>query len=388
VTAIAEPDLADNPETDPHPADDGDPSRYLPACGAENEFFTFSPLELADFMGLIPLGNLAPPAHTFPTDHMYFHINRVNRSQWELGTVRVPVVSPGHIWILEITVSEVLTADPAVTDYSIRFAPCRELRAFFIHMTSLSDDLLQNVGADFDRCEEYETGGDRYRMCTARGLNIEVLPGQPIGTAGGTMYSNALDLGVYDLRLNPLPFANSRRWSELSLHVACPLDYFSIDVRAALSERLGSGDATALRTAEPRCGEVEQDEPGSAQGVWFTPGTEDTNPEDPHLALVHDNIDPSIAVFSVGLSPRSSGIASDLYYFHPEKSGATNLDFDSVTPGEIICYHGFFDRFGTAISDAIILEMVGPGTLRIEGIDTGCDDPPWSFTNRAREFER
>ena len=281
-----------------------------------------------------------------------------------------------------------LTADPPVTDYSIRFAPCRELRAFFIHMTSLSDDLLQKLGAEFDRCEEYETGGDKYRMCSARGLNIEALPGQLIGTAGGTMYSNALDLGVYDLRLNPLPFANSSRWSEFSLHVGCPLDYFSSDVRAALSERLGSDDAAALRTAEPRCGEVEQDEPGSAQGVWFTPGTEEMSLEDPHLALVHDNIDPSIAVFSVDLSLRPSGIASGLYYFQPEKSGLTNRDFHHVRPGEVICYQDFFDRFGATVSDAIILELVGPGILRIEGIDTGCDDLPWSFTNRAREFER
>ena len=69
----------------------------IPTCGQESVFFTVSPVTPSDFVSLVPLGNLAPPAHTFPTDHMYFFINLVSESDRELGTVRVPVYAPGDI---------------------------------------------------------------------------------------------------------------------------------------------------------------------------------------------------------------------------------------------------------------------------------------------------
>ena len=358
------------------------------SCGTKLDYFSYSPVALTDFMGLVPLGNLAPSGHTFPTDHMYFHINRLDIDQWELGTVSVPVVSPGNILITSVTFSEALSLDPPVSDFVVRFSPCQEIHAFFIHMASLSDRLMTEIGTNFDRCEEYSVGGGDFRNCEIRGLRIGVPAGEIIGTAGGNQYANALDLGVYDLRTPPLPYANPSRWEDRSLHIACPLDYFVADVRAALQQRLGEHDNTGLRTIEPFCGEVEQDEPGTAQGVWIAEGTVFTYPEDPHLSLVRDNIDPSISVFSVGTGIGASGLEFGLYYFTPLDTGFINRAFRDVIPGEVYCYENLTLRFDQPSGVNIILEMPTPTTLRIQRIPTPCATGPWTLTDLATNFQR
>jgi len=44
-------------------------------CGTAKAIFTRSPVALTDFFGWVPLGNMGPPAHTFPTDHQYIYVN-------------------------------------------------------------------------------------------------------------------------------------------------------------------------------------------------------------------------------------------------------------------------------------------------------------------------
>ena len=361
-------------------------SGELPPCGTDNAFFSVAPVELSDFMGLVPLGNFAPSAgHVFPTDHIYFHINRIDRSQWELGTIEVLVVSPGDVWVTEIS----STGYEGRTDYSLRFTPCEELKAFFIHVASLSEKLEQSFSPPYDECREHSTGGASYQSCS-KTINVELAAGEAIGTAGGDQFQNALDLGIYDLRTDPHPYANPDRWSEQSLHIACPLDYFTADVRDALRAKLGSHDGTTSRPAASACGEVEQDEPGTAQGVWFVPGTIYTYPEDPHLTLAHDNVDPSIGAFSVGVSMGSSGLSSGLYYFDPASSGMVNRDFKDVTAdGAIYCYETR-DWFGSGPLPFIILvQLTSPTTVRSERQDAAsCGSGPWQFSSAYTDYER
>ncbi len=362
-----------------------DSSSELPSCGTGNAFFSVSPVELSDFMDLVPLGNLAPSGHVFPTDHVYFFINRIDRSQWELGTIEVPVVSPGDVWVTEISSS----GSEGRTDYGIRFFPCDEVEAFFIHVSSLSERLEQSFSPPYDECREYSTGDANYQNCS-KTINVKLSAGELIGTAGGDQFQNALDLGIYDLRTDPHPYANPDRWGEQSLHVVCPLDYFTADVRDALRAKLDSPDGATSRTASPVCGEVEQDEPGTAQGVWFLTGTTSTYPEDPHVALAHDNFDPSTGVFSVGVSMAGSGLSSGLYYFDPASSGVVNRDFKDVTAdGASYCYETR-DRFGTEPLPFIILvQLTSPTTLRLERQDAAsCGSGPWQFSSVYTDYER
>ncbi len=164
-------------------------SGQLPPCGTDNAVFSVSPVALSDFMGLVPLGNFAPSGHVFPTDHIYFHINRVDRSQWELGTVEVPVVSPGDVWVTNIR----STGTENRTDYSVQFSPCEEIKALFIHVSSLSERLEQSFTPPYDECNEYSTGGDLYKNCS-KTVNVKLVAGEAVGTAGGDQWQNAVDL--------------------------------------------------------------------------------------------------------------------------------------------------------------------------------------------------
>jgi hypothetical protein len=385
-TATAEPTTTPEPTAtpEPTPAPEGPPS-----CGTEMAVFDRSPVALDDFMGLVPLGNMGPPGHTFPTDHIYFHINRVDVNDWYLGTVEVPVVTPGDVWVTEVVFQEALSNDPPRTDFTVHFSPCAEVQAFFIHLSGLSERILAEVGTDFDRCDEYSiTGAGDFRNCSKKGISIKVEAGEEFGKAGGNEYANALDLGVYDLRTPPLAYANPDRWPDRSLHIACPLDYFPPDVQQELRARLGAHDGSVPRTVEPICGEVEQDEPGTAQGVWMTKGTVYTYPEDPHLALVRDNLLPEWSVFSVGESTAASGLDWGMYFFMPVGSGLVNRAFIDVTPGEVYCYEGLVLKFGEPAGLTVILEMPTATTLRIERIQGGCGQGPWQFSELASEFER
>ena len=123
--------------------------------------------------------------------------------------------------------------------------------------------------------------------------------GEEIGTAGGTSNQVAFDLGMLDFREDPLQYANQKRWEGKSVNTVCPLDYFSSPAREEIFAKVG--DNRQKRTIEPICGQIDQDIAGTAQGVWFTKDTpqnfESSHPEDPHLALVHDNVDYAQPVF-------------------------------------------------------------------------------------------
>ena len=50
------------------------PTPSLAACAQGTALLTVSPIALSDIGGWVPLGNVGPPAHTFPTDHQYLYL--------------------------------------------------------------------------------------------------------------------------------------------------------------------------------------------------------------------------------------------------------------------------------------------------------------------------
>ena len=359
-----------------------------------NEFFTISPAELTDFTEITPLGNLAPSSHTFPTRHMYFHVRRPDPNDPESVPAKVPLVAPGKIWVTEIRSSTHLSEDPVYTDYSIIFSPCQELTAYFNHVSSISDKLMEAFNSSSGRCSESETGGKKYRSCD-KSMKIELSAGEIFGTAGGIEGQSAFDLGATDYRIDALAFANPARWGNDTKHAVCPLDYFSSEVKTELFSRVGDDTFYGFkaRTVEPVCGQVEQDKPGTAQGVWFVEGTKKTYPEDQHLALVHDNYDPTRGVFSVGQAMQKSGLSSNTYYFDPEEGGLVNRDFSDIKPdGKVYCFEikeRSFSPQSEVLKTVIILELTSDTAMHMEKKSgSSCGTGPWSFSSQATEFER
>ncbi|MBI2343974.1 MAG: hypothetical protein HYV02_06555 [Deltaproteobacteria bacterium] len=344
-------------------------STSLPTCTG-SPIFSVAPVAVETLSHIVPLGHLNPSGHTFPTDHLYV-----------LATEETTVFAPGDVTITSITEQNNLTA--GTTDYQIAFAPCSGVTAYYYHIDALAAALSATAGG-FTDCTSYSTGGTSFRNCTAS-PDLAVSAGEPVGTVDGTF-----DFGMHDTRMTPLTFANASRWTGSSepdnLHVACPLDYYPSDLRTTLETYLGGstgGAAEPSRTVAPLCGEIDQDIAGTAQGVWFAAGTVSTTPEDPHLALVHDNIDPAIPVISNGTSMGT--LASGAYQFTISPTGQINRDFGDITAdGSIYC----FENFGPS-NTILLLQLTSETTLRVEGESApDCGSGPWTFGSAFTEYER
>ena len=226
-------------------------------------------------------------------------------------------------------------------------------------------------------------------------MDVKARTGELLGTAGGQAGgSQALDWVTEDFRMTPLNFINNSRFigagQDYSRYVACPLDYFTTGVHDALYGLLGgtpiNGNFSTIlkRTAVPLCGTTDYDVPGTAQGNWFIGNMQKGAAfiEDPNLALIYDEINMSIGIFSVGTSMSSLGLQSGAYYFVPSSSGTVNRNFNSITPdANIYCYQTTqqtFSSYEIPRKPAILLQLVNSTHLRIGLLSTGiCGNGPW-----------
>jgi len=342
----------------------------LPHCQG-NAFLTVPPIPPAALSGIVPLGNLLPSGHTFPTDHLYLYLPVVSGPR-----PLYPLLAPGTGWITEIGSTQ--KEGQAAPDYQITFSPCAELEFDVAHVVSLEPSLASALSRP-DFCSQYSTGGGTVSQCWAY-VALPVSAGQTLGAASG------FDFGAYDSRVagpvaNPARETFSTHWR----HTVCPLDYFDDADKAAYYALLGTFNGSALRTVPPLCGTVYQDVAGTAQGLWFNPAAPDT-PEDPHLALVHDNVNPSLGVFSSGTT--IAGMVDWAYPFTPSSAGLVNRDFDQVTPdGQLYCYDTFLPGSAPGLGTGIVLvSMPNATTLKIEhqsgGASKDCSNggQPLAFT--------
>jgi hypothetical protein len=364
------------------------PSKQIAKLGLSpcegNEYFTVSPVPMDQFGGIIPLGELGPGGHNFPTEVIMFGMKRTSGGSFEDATI----YSPGDIYITKMNGSNPNSKDER-KGYGIEFAACEELRGG-MGFTSLAGRLQKEFVEPFDFCQEHtvrgsaERGDLTYTMCEKSGLMIKVEAGEMLGGIEGKA-KNTLNWGMYDLRQEPLPFANPGRWIEKILHTVCPLDYFTPELKTQLKSRLGNIYGNSPRTIEPICGEVEQDVPGTAQGAWFIEGTPVdpmvTSDQSKHLSLAHDNVDPTKPVFVIGYSQKD--IEPQKYFFESVSSGFINRDFDEVIPGQVYCYDNLSyihpDQF---FQISILLTMPDENTLHLgkNGQNT-CGTGPWDFSD-------
>ncbi len=169
-----------------------------------------------------------------------------------------------------------------------------------------------------------------------------------------------------------------------------PLDYFDAISRTKLEAKLSSADGRIKRTAAPLGGEYNYDIAGAAIGNWIKQGYSKF-PEDNNLALVKDNITPSIQVFSAGNT--LPGLTSGTYYFLPKSSGIINRNFADVkADGTIYCYTldllGFVN-FGNSIpGTSIIIKMEGNASMSAEKRNCDCSCTPYVFTTNKVSYTR
>ncbi len=337
-----------------------------------------TPTDLSMIGGIDPLGHVAPSGHTFPSDHIYFYSSTST-------AYTPPVYAPGAIHVTSIAKSEYLSATPSYTDYSVYFYGCRELKSYFFHVRTLSPSLQTRMGEIDQNCSSYSTGGATIRRCDKSG-NVTMAAGDLIGY-GAT--SGAFDFGSYDYRITPLSFISPSRHYSDRAYTVCPIDYFTEGPKASMEALLGRFDGGYRRVVAPVCGQINFDLAGTARGHWYHVGSADS-PEDPHLALIVNNVYAPQQTLSYGTSlPNAS---ANFYTFIPASSGQVNRDMAQVTAdGQIYCYESFFDPLGQSISSGptFLIQMTSTTTLQFERQSaTTCGAGPWAFTSNAANFQR
>jgi hypothetical protein len=363
----------------------------LPHCTAASPLLNMSPVDLAQVTGVVPLGNLNPPGHTFPSPHLYFYLKRTNPSDpldSSFPSVSTTLYAPGNIRIHQVRRSEYSTGPlPADhwSDYSIDYTVCRELTGYFHHVTTLSPEFETLVGPiGSGECETYSTGGVTVTQCR-KDVSLGVTSGFPLGTAGGTLRANALDVGMRDQRVT-LGFISPAKYPD-RVHTVCAADYMEPVLKAAVESKLGNFSGTVPRTVPPVCGEVMYDIAGTASGDWFAVGAS-TDQEDPHLALVPDNVNPNTLTFSGGTSVPSLGTGAFLFTPSVIPGSFVNQPFNLVTPGAVYCYGPIVSGGSQRV---IFLETTDSTHLRIAslaGPTVTCGAAPFAMPPGAGMFER
>lgn len=328
----------------------------LPECAGQT--FTISPVNFNNIYEIVPLGNLNPPDHTLPTEHIYFWLGE------EPPVSSVQIKSPGDVYLIQIQTTKYLQEGRA--DYGLTFALCKDIYGYFLHIQELALEFQTLVSEQDCRNE------GKYAYCNTQ-LNQKISAGTILGKVGG-QNTHSFDFGAYDYRVKH-EYANPSRYTSKSPNVVCPLDLYSAEIKSKLYSKV-------KRTAEPRCGTSAQDVKGTLKGTWFFGDATAEQPSDwhKHLAFVQYNFDPSQAAISVGGIFMESGY----WTFTPTHTGLINREFSEVaSDGNIYCYSGgLLHGQGESMPGKIILQLVSATEIKIEQQSGGCSSN-FAFKNPA-----
>lgn len=266
------------------------PARVLAACGSE-PLFTTALLDPNKLVTITPLGNISPPGHVTPTNHLYLNVKDGNEIRPELAT---PVYAPADLLITAIHRDlDARGGAESTNDYRIDAGVCKGVTIVLDHLNNLTPELTEVFEANKDDCDTHTVNSYQTITYCHASMRQKIAAGTQLGLAGGAA-ATGLDLGVYDRRKPKLKFANQSRYGSDEPYTVCGLDEFSEPLKSQLSSKLGR--QSTRRTIEPRCGQIDQDVMGTAQGNWWT--LDAGNSRGPEgwansLSLIHDNVDPT-----------------------------------------------------------------------------------------------
>ncbi len=299
--------------------------------------FRASPLDEADIRFIVPLGNLNPPGHTFPSDHIYFY-NRVPPAP---PGAPAPIYAPG-----DGTVQFVLTSG-AESQVGVRTG------SFIYYLDHIVLDPAVRPG-------------------------VALAAGQRIGETGSTAYG--IDLGVINEQKSVF-FVNPLRYPSTTVHGDAPLPYFDEPLRSRLYGRV-------QRLGSDLDGRFDFDVTGRLAGNWFhesLPVSDSASPSSwsRHLSFVFDNYDPSrVRVAIGGTLPLVGAFAVPAGVPDPREVTPTSgrVVYRLLMPG------GPGDAPGPQ-RGILAVEMLDATTLQVEVLPDGAATD-LSFTTAARRYVR
>lgn len=363
----------------------GSDDSALPVCSEQGTAY-FDRLPIAEqHIGRVhPMGELDPPGDAIPNSQSGFSYADAEQD--------IAIVSPGDVWVTVIESTEWLESPTrqGLTDYSLVIQPCRDIKVNLHHILELEPALLETLNSAEPSCDEYAGVDETVRSCTVFGLEIPLASGQAIGRAGRGV-TLGLDFDPGDQRVENY-VASPDRYPKPHFDAICMHSLFVSD----LAEYLYSvtGFMGEVRTAEPRCGTVEVDQPGTAAGVWVRADQADASLRDDisviehFLTLAPHFIHPDV---SQSISPGMTELGARLWEVPTGGTGRVAVPFDQIAAnGDIHCYEAMGDvpaSFLIALdaSDQLSVEMIE----HVAGESPCAGDPSaWQLSPAALTFVR
>jgi hypothetical protein len=349
-----------------------------PACPADLTGILTAPLmDPEHIAALTPLGNLNPPGHTSPVDHIYFATTE---------TGHIPLKAPADAWITRVVVQSVRDAagNYSPDGFTITYTICQGVQLDLASHADVSDGLKSELArltgqcAFHDRKPGHTDYGDS--QCIYQ-LNYPVKAGDELGWVQTVPTDHGMDLPfeVWASNYNhttrdDVNWDYYTSYDSFYPYAVCLFDLYSGDLRTSYyakfgmygqKDKKGGPWLFTPRTIEPRCGQITQDLFGALQGMWFAgPADGKTNYEfqGKGLAFVHNNIDPSKAEISVGgfITP-----AAGISMFAPKHSGTVDREPSEVkADGQIYCYNT--NGAASTLGGKILAQVVDDHHITVE----------------------
>ncbi|MFQ6129323.1 MAG: hypothetical protein ACE5OT_00735 [Candidatus Hadarchaeaceae archaeon] len=329
-----------------------------PGLGEGPVTFTYVPLNEGDYTEIVPLGNLNPPGHTFPTDHIYFYFT----DPWAYPPpYQVKAPADGIITAIsyyQYDWPEGSGHSGKFNDYGVTITHTNTFKSKLGHISELENWVLEQAGT-------LELGWNLVE------IPIPVNAGDIVGKTGGRPgYLFAFDMWALNENVT-LNFIHPEKYGDAA-HAVSPLDYFEDNLKASLYEKVS-------RTAEPRGGKIDFDQMGKLVGNWFLENITDPLREwEKHLAFVYDRDDPSQIRVSVG---GTLPISVSVY----EVEG-NSPDPAQVSPENGIVTYRLNEVRGGASTATILVQVIDDEKIKVEGFKGHLSNP--TFTLNAKYYTR
>ncbi len=285
---------------------------------------------------ILPLGNLNPPGHTLPTDHIYFYVG-FTRPQ----NRGVPVVAPG-----EGTVQGIFRN---ASDAKL-FVRVNGTFAYYVDHVVLDADIREG---------------------------IRLTAGQRLGTSG--LNSFGVDLGVTNASRSP-HLHYTRAVFRRHINADAPLKYYDEPLRGQLY-------AMVRRDGADKDGKIDFDVAGHLSGNWFhesLPMSESTQPAGwpRHLAFVYDNVQPSQPRISIGGTLGLAGV----FGVDPADPPFETVGPESGPVRYTLRVGGLLGAPTGAATGTLLVQMLDGSRIRVEAL-SGVN-PPGTFSSAAQVYVR